>query len=81
MPLSQSHQLLWVSSRLLTGGIVLTSSALRGRVTSQISCETLPLLRSMYTFWGSPSGRSSPLQIRTICAWVLVGRDRWPGCA
>jgi hypothetical protein len=62
---------LWVPLSPLTG--VLTRVALRGRVTSQISWETFPLLRSMNTLSGSPFGRSSPLQMRTICAWFCPG--------
>src|SRR2546426_8089639 len=71
MPVSDSHQLLWVPVRLATTGFppatVRTPVGWLGSVTSQTSCAELAYARSRYTLPGVPSA-ALPSFTRFICA-------------
>src|SRR5947207_13753455 len=66
IPVSHSHQLLCVSRRPLTTTV--TRLGFAGSVTSQISCDDPPKLRSRYTLLLSARGSWLPSHTRAICA-------------
>src|SRR6476660_5990460 len=66
MPVSHSHQFLCVSFNPATTVVIRLGRS--GFVTSQISCDVVPPVRSIYTLAGSPFGSFLPSQMRTICA-------------
>src|SRR6266478_4773254 len=77
MPVSHSHQLLWVPARLPMTGLppatVRTPTGLLGFVTSQISCAELEKDRSRYTLL-SWIGNVLPSHMRlSYCAPPAVG--------
>src|SRR2546426_12209681 len=76
MPVSHSHQFLWVPVRFPMMGLfpetVRTGSGLLGSVTSQTSCAELANPRSMYTLL-SRIGSVPPSHTRTNWAPPLVG--------
>ena len=64
MPVSHSHQFLCVCLRPPT--IVVSCAGRAGSLTSQISCERLPIVRRRYVLLVSARGSVAPAHTRTI---------------